>query len=208
MKSHFTRAWLAYPESPDQPVYDISSEEQWIGRGEGCHILLDDRYVSKRQAKVYWKANLLILEDYGHNPILLNGEPIREVMLKDGDRLTIGRSEFVVRIQPAPMEQSEVPVGSYGYSTPKVASDEDSLGGAGKSIKEGSLPGRRSIKRFILVILLALILCAALLYGVFFAYQKVLKPLRKRHVLIEKPYRGHPSLFLSELLQKATRSRC
>ena len=187
MKSNTTRGWLAYPDFPEQPLYFLDKEEQLIGRGEGCHIIVDDRYVSRRQAKIYWKAGLLILEDYGHNPILLNGEPIREVMLKDGDMLTIGSKQFIVRIISAKEEQQEFGVHE---NIGKVENGWDES--VAKSQMDYSVKSEKvrkgSFVRSILLALLAVLICILLLYGAFLVYEKVLLPIKERHTpKIDKP---------------------
>ena len=182
MDASLFRAWLAYPDSPDQPVYSLEREEQWIGRGEDCHIMLMDRYVSKLQAKVYWKTNLLILEDYGRNPVLLNGEPVKEVMLKDGDRLNIGSSEFVVRIVGVPAPQDASPQASDIHGTPETGQVP-----TGKSFSDirtdrvaCSEGARSSGMRLLLIVLVMVLVGGVLIFGAFFVYQKVLVPLRER----------------------------
>ena len=182
MDNYVPKAWLAYTDSPEQPIYSLDREEQWIGRGEGCHIVIDDRYVSRRQAKIYWKSELLILEDYGHNPVLLNGEPVREVMLKDGDILTIGSSEFIVRVvferkQFEPM-LPEVDVREPATKPPGAASHVETYN---ETYKENEKTLRESPWRKALLIVLTIILGALLLYGSFMVYKKILVPLRKKH---------------------------
>ncbi len=177
MNASLFRAWLAYSDSPDQPVYSLEREEQWIGRGESCHIMLRDRYVSKLQAKVYWKTNLLILEDYGRNPILLNGEPVKEVMLKDGDRLNIGSSEFVVRIVGVPAPQDASPQASEIHGTPDIGTSFSDSGTDQGARDEGK---RSSRMRLLLIVLVMVIVGGVLIFGSYFFYQKVLVPLRER----------------------------
>ncbi len=180
MGYHVPRAWLAYPDSPEVPVYWFDREEQWIGRGEGCHFILQDRYVSKRQAKIYWKENLLILEDYGHNPVLLNGEAIREVMLKDGDRLTIGSSEFVVRIEPVyEAGVDAAPTGKVDdYPEKKIEAKR--FDAASTGIRKQSSGRKSAVVRLVVTVVAIILVIVALFYGAVFVYRNVLIPLEKR----------------------------
>ncbi len=191
MKKNKPRAWLAYPESPDQPVYSLDREEQLIGRGEGCHIIVDDRYISRRQAKIYWKTGLLILEDYGRNPILLNGEPFREVMLKDGDILTLGSAQFVVRV----LEDRKIRTipGNDIYKSDDAATSGDvgyrSEGAVAVSKKTRT--GKNSIFYTFLAVILALLVLFVVLYGGYVVYKKVLVPFKKRHSpAVEEPLKN------------------
>lgn len=73
-----------------------------VGRSSGCHIVLDDALVSRRHAQFVVNKDGLSVEDLGSvNGVYVNSrradgnEP-----LKDGDRVQIGKSEFVVRSAP------------------------------------------------------------------------------------------------------------
>ncbi len=191
MKKNKPRAWLAYPESPDQPVYFLDREEQLIGRGEGCHIIVDDRYISRRQAKIYWKTGLLILEDYGRNPILLNGEPFREVMLKDGDILILGSAQFVVRI----LEDRKIRTipGNDVYKSNYATTSSDTgyrLEGA-VAVSKKTRTEKNSIFYTFLAVILALLVLFVVLYGGYVVYKKILVPFKKRHrPAVEEPLKN------------------
>ena len=156
------QAWLASIDSPDHPVHLLSADEQWIGREDGCEIQVFDQYVSRRQAKLYWKKNLLILEDYGHNPVLVNGEPVKEIILKDGDRLKVGSSEFLVQMVSVPVSPSTRPA----PVEPKVEEKKQQY------VPTHEKPGSKSPLPY-LVFLVVIMLIAT---GVFFSYQEFFMP--------------------------------
>ncbi len=75
--------------------FDLS-HELVIGRGEKCHIILDDSYVSQVHARIFPRGGSVVVEDLGStNGTYLNGEPLGGPQpLHDGDRIRIGDSEF------------------------------------------------------------------------------------------------------------------
>ncbi len=74
-----------------------------IGRGEECHLVLDDSLVSRRHAVLRAKAEHVVVEDLGsRNGVRVNGARIDgRAHLKNGDCLRIGSQELVIRDAPA-----------------------------------------------------------------------------------------------------------
>lgn len=70
-----------------------------IGRKYG-KILLDDSKVSKRHAKITFEDGRFMLWDFGStNGTFVNNQQIREAtVLKEGDVIQIGRTEFVFKL--------------------------------------------------------------------------------------------------------------
>jgi predicted component of type VI protein secretion system len=77
----------------------ISPRRQWalqgavvvIGRGDDCHVLVDDRQASRHHARITQTEDGYVLEDLGSkNGTFLNGQPLTAPMvLRDGDEIGI-----------------------------------------------------------------------------------------------------------------------
>ena len=64
-----------------------------IGRLPECEIVVDDVGASRQHAEVRRTDDGFVLADLGStNGTLVNGSPIREHLLEDGDRITIGET--------------------------------------------------------------------------------------------------------------------
>ena len=74
-----------------------------IGRRQGHDLVLPDARVSRDHAAIDSTGSGYRLRDLGsRNGTLVNGQPLTEADLRDGDRLAIGGFEVTVRIAPAP----------------------------------------------------------------------------------------------------------
>ncbi len=62
-----------------------------IGRGEDCHIVIEDRQASRHHARITQTEDGYVLEDLGSkNGTFLNGQPLTTpTVLKDGDEIGI-----------------------------------------------------------------------------------------------------------------------
>jgi pSer/pThr/pTyr-binding forkhead associated (FHA) protein len=69
-----------------------------VGRAPPCELLLDDRKVSRRHATLLVLNGKLTVRDHGSlNGTWVNDSRISDpIALRSGDRIRIGRSEFVV----------------------------------------------------------------------------------------------------------------
>ena len=72
-----------------------------IGRHPDCDAVLDENQkISRRHCCIAQVDNRLVLRDLGSmNGIRVNGEPIVEVDLIEGDEITIGDEEFVLELK-------------------------------------------------------------------------------------------------------------
>ena len=76
-----------------------SPRQQWalqgaaivIGRGDDCHVIINDRQASRHHARVTQTQDGYVLEDLGSkNGTFLNGQPLTiPTVLKDGDEIGI-----------------------------------------------------------------------------------------------------------------------
>ncbi|HET9483001.1 MAG TPA: GGDEF domain-containing protein [Xanthomonadales bacterium] len=71
-----------------------------IGRAPGSDFQIEHRSVSRAHCKVYHEAGRFYVRDLGStNKTLVNGRPVSEGMLKDGDLVAVGETvlKFVLR---------------------------------------------------------------------------------------------------------------
>lgn len=89
------RFWLEYQGH----TLELRSGAVVVGRSSSCHIVLDDGLVSRRHAQFLVTAKQALVEDFGSvNGVYVNGERIAgQRPLRDGDRVQIGKQDFVLR---------------------------------------------------------------------------------------------------------------
>lgn len=67
-----------------------------IGRLPGCDVVVDDPQVSRRHVEVQRADDGFVVRDLGSlNGTTLNGQPVREAVLADGDVIGVGGTEIV-----------------------------------------------------------------------------------------------------------------
>lgn len=68
-----------------------------LGRDPGCDVVLFDSVVSRRHCRIFATGQEARLEDLGsRNQALVNGVPARDCLLHPGDKIAIGRHQFLV----------------------------------------------------------------------------------------------------------------
>lgn len=73
-----------------------------IGRGSDNELVLDSKHVSRYHAVLLAAPAHTTVEDLNStNGVFVNGKRVARQVLKDGDRLTIGRSQFRYTVRPA-----------------------------------------------------------------------------------------------------------
>lgn len=89
------RFWLEYQGH----TLELRNGAVVVGRSSSCHIVLDDGLVSRRHAQFTVSGKLALVEDFGSvNGVYVNGERISgQKALRDGDRVQIGKQDFVLR---------------------------------------------------------------------------------------------------------------
>lgn len=69
-----------------------------LGRLAECEIVITDPGASRRHAQIVRRDDGFVITDLGStNGTLVNGEPVRERLLVDGDRITIGSTVLEYR---------------------------------------------------------------------------------------------------------------
>jgi FHA domain len=70
-----------------------------IGRGQEAQFRLPDTGVSRRHIEIRWDGHVAMLSDLGStNGTTVNGAPVQDWQLADGDVIRAGNSEILVRI--------------------------------------------------------------------------------------------------------------
>jgi pSer/pThr/pTyr-binding forkhead associated (FHA) protein len=79
------------PESEQGKSFPLG-DEITVGRAAGCHVTLDDTYVSQLHARIFHRDGDLFVEDLGStNGTYLNRAKVSGPMaMKPGDRLQVG----------------------------------------------------------------------------------------------------------------------
>ncbi|MDE3112641.1 MAG: FHA domain-containing protein [Chloroflexota bacterium] len=90
------KAFLEVPQ--ERRRIALGAEPLTIGRDVENDLVLDDRRVSRRHAEIRLRLGRYTLYDLqSTNGTFVNGRRVAEVVLSDGDRVTIGGSEVVVQ---------------------------------------------------------------------------------------------------------------
>ncbi len=97
----------------DDPRYEypLGQAPFVIGRDENCSLpLVGNQKASRRHAEIVWHQGQFWLRDLGsHNGTQLNGQPVRQEMLYDGDAIFLGGLRFRVvnPYLPAPPDRAQ-----------------------------------------------------------------------------------------------------
>lgn len=78
--------------------FPLADRRVVLGRGADCDIRLSDTGVSRQHGEIRLDNRAHIYRDLGStNGSVLNGRPVHEARLEDGDRLELGRSSLLYR---------------------------------------------------------------------------------------------------------------
>ncbi len=82
-----------------------------IGRHPECHVCFpkDLNTISRRHAEIRREGNRFMAVDHSTNGTLVNGKSIQEIILKDGDVLTIGKNGPKISILTSIIKENELP---------------------------------------------------------------------------------------------------
>jgi|SRR5579871_2922034 len=98
-------AWLVITKTPStrlHQIYRLDRVRMEIGRAMDCQIMLDDDQVSMRHAVVRFEstdasAEFVLRDLASTNGTYVNGSEVFKVVLRDGDRITLGETELVFK---------------------------------------------------------------------------------------------------------------
>jgi Protein of unknown function (DUF3662)/Inner membrane component of T3SS, cytoplasmic domain len=79
-------------------TYELTTPVTLLGRGTDCDLRLVDPGVSRHHSELRVEDDQVVLVDRGStNGTLVNGQPVRRVVLVDGMTVTLGRTTMVFR---------------------------------------------------------------------------------------------------------------
>ena len=110
-----------------------------LGRVAACDVVVDDKKASRRHARLISEGGVVEVEDMGSsNGTLLNGNPVDRRMLRDGDRIEIGKTVVVYREGQMPGR----PVPPAAQSSSDLFAEDDDLFGGGDAGPKQAAPAR------------------------------------------------------------------
>lgn len=90
---------LVHVSSSMQPIYPLRDGITTIGRDLDNDIQLPSEHVSRHHARICNLSESCAIEDMGStNGVLVNGELQTSCLLKDGDKIQIGKEIFLFEI--------------------------------------------------------------------------------------------------------------
>src|SRR4051812_21749001 len=86
---------LIYQDGDTPPAYTFTEGEVTIGRSPDCQIVLKDFAISRTHAKLIADEDGVRIQDLkSKNGTQVNGVPVVEAPLKDGDRILLGKFQI------------------------------------------------------------------------------------------------------------------
>jgi len=93
--------YLAIEDGPDVVVIEIGDDTVHLGRSTAADVMLEHLSVSRRHAVVALRGeDVVILDDRSLNGVIVNGERVREAILRHGDEIRLG--EVAIRFLDVP----------------------------------------------------------------------------------------------------------
>src|SRR5947209_2483591 len=91
-QEQLSAAYLVIEQGPQAGKrVELCKDYTTIGRSRNCDIFLEDITVHRKQASiVYTDAGYLLRDDHGSGDSFVNGRPVSQQLLRDGDRLQFG----------------------------------------------------------------------------------------------------------------------
>jgi predicted component of type VI protein secretion system len=88
-------SYLVIEDGDDLAILTVPTGRTHVGRGFTADLELDDPTVSRRHAiLVKDEAGVRVLDDRSLNGVQVNGVPTAGCMLRDGDRIGLGRVQL------------------------------------------------------------------------------------------------------------------
>lgn len=93
-----------FPRAGGAPI-EFTAEQTILGRDPSCHVVIEDRSISRRHASVEQRGDLWHVVDRGSaNGTFVNGERVTESPLANGNEVTFGTVRYRVEV----LEESTV----------------------------------------------------------------------------------------------------
>ncbi|MBI5069858.1 MAG: FHA domain-containing protein [Deltaproteobacteria bacterium] len=94
-------------------VFLLAGDRTLVGRSPECTVCVDDSWISSRHAYLEMRGGQLWVVDLdSRNGTYVGEEQVREARLKDGDRVSFGRTEAKVRLTAARPASRALPPGA------------------------------------------------------------------------------------------------
>ncbi len=75
---------------------ELWKDSTTIGRSRECDIFLEDVAVHRKQASILrMQSSYILRDDHGSGDSLVNGQPVREQLLNNGDQLLFGHTSII-----------------------------------------------------------------------------------------------------------------
>ncbi len=130
---------LTQGQGREEALYEIDTDSVLVGRSGACGIRLSDPACSRRQALLRRSPKGLRLKVLGGST-LLNGTPVREALLAEGDVLSFGTATLAVRPAQAPEDSGlEAPVRHRVRRARRPESALPMLAGIGLCVAAGAM---------------------------------------------------------------------
>ena len=85
-------SWFSQATFEQREINEFMS----IGRDSGQMIILSDPFISRRHVRIEKKRDHYVLKDMSsRNGVFLNGNKVFSALLKDQDRIQVGKTEFI-----------------------------------------------------------------------------------------------------------------
>jgi serine/threonine-protein kinase len=99
--SHVALLRAALVSTQTGKAFTLKGGVNVVGRTADCEVVLKSPAVSKRHCQILIRGDQVTVEDLGSvNGTLVNGEPMRRGVLKDGDVLGVGEHRLTLRLNP------------------------------------------------------------------------------------------------------------
>ena len=86
-------------KSNPQNHFETPKDRFLVGKSKRCEIVIGDPKISDIQARVSTKDSRYFIKNLGSSPISVNGNPIGEQFLNNGDELALGKSKYVLQTE-------------------------------------------------------------------------------------------------------------
>lgn len=86
-------------KSNPQNHFETPKDSFLVGKSKRCEIVIGDPKISDIQAKVSTKDSRYFIKNLGSSPVSVNGQPIGEQFINNGDELALGNSRYVIQTE-------------------------------------------------------------------------------------------------------------
>ncbi len=129
--------YLTLADGSHRPLHDGFL----LGRVAGCDLVIDDSKASRKHARLIVASGVVEIEDLGSsNGTLLNEKPVTRRVLRDGDRVQIGKSVLVFREGAVPGSAAGAPAASPFAAEDDLFGDAEATSVAAPAPKPAPLP--------------------------------------------------------------------